>query len=48
MACEAAKELLDKGVYFIELCSWFDEEKTRAVIAAVDGKLPVGSCGLHA
>lgn len=47
MACQAAGELLDKGVYFIELCSWFDAEKTLAVIAAVDGKLPVGSCGLH-
>lgn len=46
MACQAAKELVEKGVFFIELCSWFDTERTKAVIAAIDGKLPVGSCGL--
>jgi hypothetical protein len=47
MACRAARELLDKGINFIELCSWFDAGKTRTVIAAVDGRVPVGSCGLH-
>lgn len=44
-ACEAAKELVEEGVAFIELCSWFDKEKTDAVIAAIDGKVPVGTCG---
>lgn len=42
----AAKELADQGVYFIELCSYFDEEKTKAIIEAVGGKVPVGSCGI--
>ena len=42
----AAKELTDQGVYFIEICSYFDEEKTRAIIDAVGGKVPVGSCGI--
>lgn len=45
MACQAAKELVEKGVYFIELCSWFDTERTQAVIAAINNKVPVGSCG---
>lgn len=41
----AAKELVEKGVYFIELCSYFDKEKTQEVIDAIGGKVPVGSCG---
>ena len=41
----AAKELTEQGVYFLELCSYFDKEKTQAVIDAIDGKVPVGSCG---
>ena len=45
MACHAAKELVEKGVSFIELCSWFDAERTQTVIDAIDGKVPVGSCG---
>ncbi|MDO4553330.1 MAG: DUF6506 family protein [Bacillota bacterium] len=45
-ACRAAKDLVKRGVDFIELCSWFDAERTFAVIYAIDGKVPVGSCGL--
>lgn len=45
-ACEAAKELVAEGVTFIELCSWFDADKTNAVISAIDCQVPVGSCGL--
>lgn len=41
----AAKELADQGVYFIELCSYFDKEKVLEIIDAVDAKIPVGSCG---
>lgn len=41
----AAKELTEQGVYFLELCSYFDREKTLEVIEAIDGKVPVGSCG---
>ena len=44
-AQEAAKKLTDGGIAFIELCSWFDKEKTEAVIDAVGGAVPVGSCG---
>ena len=42
----AAVKLADEGMHDIELCSWFDEERTKSVIAAVDGKCPVGTCGL--
>lgn len=45
-ACQAARDLVADGVSFIELCSWFDAEKTNAVIQAVDGRVPVGSCGI--
>lgn len=41
----AAKELADKGVYFLELCSFFEKDFTLEIIKAVDGKIPVGSCG---
>ncbi len=47
MACHAAKELVEKGIHFIELCSWFNAERTQAVIEAIDGRVPVGSCGLQ-
>lgn len=45
-ACVAAKELVEAGVTFIEMCSWFDEEKTKKVIEAIDCDVPVGSCGI--
>lgn len=46
-AREAAKKLVEeKGVAFIELCSYFDKERTAAIIDAIDGKVPVGSCGI--
>lgn len=41
----AAKQLSDEGMHDIELCSWFDKERTEAVIAAVGGATPVGTCG---
>ncbi|MBQ9060324.1 MAG: hypothetical protein IJ128_04190 [Firmicutes bacterium] len=44
-ANEAAKKLAGEGVHDIELCSWFDKAKTEAVIEAVGGAVPVGSCG---
>lgn len=44
-ACEAAKDLVAEGVTFMELCSWFDKEKTEQIIAAIEGKVPVGTCG---
>ena len=42
---EAAKELVKKGVSFMELCSWFDREKCEKVIEAIKGGVPVGTCG---
>ncbi|HHY90699.1 MAG TPA: hypothetical protein GX503_03455 [Clostridiales bacterium] len=45
MAKEAAKKLVADGIHFIELCSWFDREKTDAIIQAIDGKVPVGTAG---
>lgn len=44
-AKKAAIGLVDDGIHFIELCSWFDREKTEEIIAAIGGKVPVGSCG---
>ena len=41
-----AAAMAEEGVDFIELCSWFDQEKTEAVSEAAGGKIPVGSCGL--
>ena len=43
---EAAQKLVSEGVKFIEICSWFDAERTQSVIDAIDGAVPVGSCGL--
>lgn len=45
-ACKAAQELVESGAEFMELCSWFDKEKTEKVIASIEGKIPVGTCGL--
>lgn len=44
-AKKAAKTLVDRKIVFIELCSWFDKIRTEAVIEAIDGAVPVGSCG---
>jgi len=48
-AAAAAKQLAEEGADGIELCGWFDQEKTKRVIAAVesvDKTVPVGSNGL--
>ena len=48
-AAAAAKQLAEEGVDGIELCGWFDLERTKSVIAAVESvskKIPVGSNGL--
>jgi len=44
-AGKAAKDLVTAGIDFIELCSYFDEDKTNGIRKAIDGKVPVGSCG---
>ena len=48
-AVEAARKFAEDGVDGIELCGWFDLEKTKAIIVAVesvDKTIPVGSNGL--
>jgi methionine synthase I (cobalamin-dependent) len=48
-AVEAARKFAEDGVDGIELCSWFDMERTKAVIAAVEAvskSIPVGSNGI--
>jgi len=41
-ACEQAKQLAGCDIDFIELCSAFDCDMTAEVIAAINGKVPVG------
>lgn len=45
-ACPAAKELIASGATFIEMCSWFDQEKYDAIVAAADTQRPIGTAGL--
>ena len=45
VAIAAAKDLSDRGIDFIEFCSYFDAAKTADIIAATGGKTPIGSCG---
>lgn len=42
---QAARELLAQGVQLIELCGGFGPVGTAAVLAAIDGAVPVGSVG---
>lgn len=45
-ASVAAEELSKEGMHAIELCSWFDAERTAPIIKAVNSEtIPVGSCG---
>ena len=49
-AIEVAKQLAAEGMDGIELCSGFDLDMTRAIIAAVESvnpKIPVGSNGIE-
>lgn len=41
----AAQSLVDEGIAFIELCSYFNELRATAIINAIKGKVPVGYCG---
>ena len=45
-AKEAARQMVNEGVLFIELCGAFTGEMTRQIIQAVNGRVPVGSAGL--
>lgn len=46
MAEAAAQSLVDEGIDFIELCSYFDSQKAEDIINAIKGRVPVGYCGL--
>lgn len=43
-AKKAARRLVEKRADFIELCSWFDVLRLDAIVAAIDGQIPVGTC----
>lgn len=42
----AAGKLVEDGVTFIELCSWFKGDMVDDIVKAIDGAVPVGSAGL--
>ncbi len=44
-AKEAAKDLVENGIDFIELCDYFDLEKTTEIIEEINGAVPVGTAG---
>ncbi len=44
-AKRAAVRMLEKRVCLIELSRWFDNLRLDAVVRAVDGAVPVGTCG---
>lgn len=41
-ACEAAKDMVGKGVDMIELCGYFKAEGTEKIVEYIDGAVPVG------
>ncbi len=41
-ACEAAKQLVKKGVTLIELCSAFKAEDAKSIFEAIEGSAKVG------
>ena len=44
-ACEAAKQLLQKGVLLIELCSGFKADDAKVIFEAIKGSAKVGYVG---
>lgn len=45
MAIEVAKDMVEKGIHFIELCGYFNLEKAEMISEAIGRKVPVGYCG---
>ncbi|MGI6732047.1 MAG: DUF6506 family protein [Anaerovoracaceae bacterium] len=45
MAVKVAREMIQHGIDFIELCSYFDAEKAEAFIEGIGRQVPVGYCG---
>ena len=46
MAIEEVKRFEEKGVFLVDLCGWFNLDRTKQVIAFADVAIPIGSCGL--
>lgn len=44
-AKDAARNLVSRKIDFIELCSWFDRLMMEDIVKAIDGAVPVGTCG---
>lgn len=44
MAHDAARQMVASGIDFIELCSYFNQEKAAALSHAAGGAVPVGAC----
>ena len=44
-AIRAAKQMVEEGICFIELCAYFNTERAEKVKKAIDDKVPVGYCG---
>ena len=44
-ACEAAKQLVIKGVALIELCSGFKADDAKIIFEAIEGSAKVGYIG---
>ncbi len=44
-AKEAIKEMIKEGVEYVELCSYFNLDRTKQLIEEVGGKIPIGTSG---
>lgn len=47
MARAAAGDLIRQGCTVLELCSWFNQERTGALIHSLHCETPIGSAGSH-
>ena len=47
MARAAAGDLIRQGCTVIELCSWFNEERTGALIHSLHCETPIGTAGMR-
>jgi hypothetical protein len=44
-AAQAARDMVQEGIDFIELCGYFDRDKAQAMADAIGHKVPIGYCG---
>ena len=45
IAAQAAKDMVEEGIHFIELCGYFDAEKAEVVAKSIGYAVPLGYCG---